>query len=964
MKKVSGRQFAHTLVWVLLHFLTGWRGVGALPAQTLSRGGDFFTVLSQFLEKNQPDSVLSAIARTEGLETLPAAEQASLLLLRGKAWQAKWAREQAGADFHHAINLLQGCTDPLKDSLYAEACLLLGMAYAKTSEYDSAFTWEGRALELYRNLYGSNSLETAKVLNIYAGLFAGCSDYKTSITLRLEGLRIAEAHPNAALQRLRFCNNLDLLYNEGGDKEAAGRYFLRAVSYAQNLNDPWLLAVVQDNYAVFLYENRQFEQADDYLAASGAYYAGVQDTAALYDHFKALGLCFAQKNRPDSALHYHRMRLVALEKRGQYDVTLRAHTLADLADAYRRKGDYEQAFQYWQETVEIEQTEFGSYFSLLYKGYRWQGLCQKNLGRPEAARALFDKSLAANRYDGRTVASVYHPIEAAKTLLEAGRLCLETRRLDMGLRYLQMADTALYMQRKWLEDDFSNLHFAELSAELCDWGLRICMELYAQRGYDVRYAEAALQFMEHTKAIELSAAAGNLQEGMQYGVQKDLLARENALRQQLRSAIARETHSKANAQTSEDALRHILGIKDSLSALQETYRRDYPNYFLYKYAQPHISAKTLVQDCRRQTRAYVSYFQGEEHLYLIAADSAGLFFFRRDISRAGLSALADSLYQAISVCPAVLSDVEVEASAHRYVEAGTRLYDLVLQPVQSVFRENIPLVLSPHADLYRVPFEVLLENRPDPERLARFHTYPYAVKNRRFSYTFSLSLLQLLESKEIAPTGNLLGVMPVSDSATAAHAPRRNIVGQQAEIMRIGAEEKNYLIKRRPDLRLTGEYPSKKEILQLMTQYRIVHILTHGDIASPDSPDAGLLLTATGEYARLWEIYALQMQADLVALSACGANLGQLHQTEGVLSLSRGFLYAGAKSVMSTLWSAPDLESGRVVIRFYESLFAGSAKDAALADAKRAYLLGFRGLSAHPYYWGAYTVWGDAKAVF
>jgi CHAT domain-containing protein/Tfp pilus assembly protein PilF len=962
MKMNPGRQFARSFAMALIFALSGWQCmyVATLSAQSLHR--DRWSAWSVLLENDQPDSLILLTSRELAAEAFPAEDRARLLLLRGKGWRAKSDHAAAVADFRQAARLLQACAGQVKDTLYAENCLLLGLAFANRSEYDSAFVWQGRALEYSRSLYGSAGLKTADVLNIHAGLFAGCSDFKTAIELRLEGLRIAEMYPEAALQRLRFCNNLALLYKEGGDREAADAYFLRALSEASLAGNDRIRAAVQDNYAVFLCENRQFEQVAGFLAKSGAWYAGVQDTALLYDHFLALGLCYYWRDMPDSARYYHELRLTALGKRPRYDITLRAHTLFDLAEAYWRKGDFAQAFALWQETVEIERAEFGPFFSLLYKGYRRQGLCKKKMGQPEAAFRLFEQSLAANRYDGHSITSVFHPVEAAKTLLEAGRLCRETGRLDAGLRFLQMADSALYMQRKWLQDDYSNLHFAELAAEICDQGLQICMELYAQRGKAVRFAEAAFLFMEHTKSVELHAAAGHLQLGLQYGVQNDLLTAEYSLRQQLRSAIARETRSRSADSAQQDALHRIFQIKDSLAALQEAYRLEYPNYFLYKYAQPQLSADSLIRACRQQARAYLACFQGEEHLYLVAADSGGLYFFRRDISRATLSALADTLCAILSRCPADLSDHEVEAAALQYARIGVRLYDALLRPLDSVLSKNIPLVVCPHADLYRFPFEVLLESAPDQTRITRYHTYPYSLKNRRFSYTYSYSLLPLLQTRQGKPGGEMLGIMPATALPLASDAPRRDDAGLEAWIAGIGAEEKKYLTDKRPDMILPEPGADKADILRMMTNFRIVHVLTHGEMPTPETP--GLLLTPTGEYARLWEIYALPMQAEMVVLSACGANLGRLHQTEGVLSLGRGFLYAGAGSVVSTAWSVPDRESGLIMAGFYDGLFAGRNKDEALALSKRAYMDAFRGLEAHPFYWAAYTVWGDVKRVF
>jgi len=108
-----------------------------------------------------------------------------------------------------------------------------------------------------------------------------------------------------------------------------------------------------------------------------------------------------------------------------------------------------------------------------------------------------------------------------------------------------------------------------------------------------------------------------------------------------------------------------------------------------------------------------------------------------------------------------------------------------------------------------------------------------------------------------------------------------------------------------------------------------------------------------------WEILEqVRLDADLVALSACGTALGQEMSGEGVLGLTRAFQYAGARSVLASLWSVSDEATALLMGRFYRGLRQGEAKDAALRNAQIEML---RGPRSHPALWAAFGLSGDWK---
>ena len=147
-----------------------------------------------------------------------------------------------------------------------------------------------------------------------------------------------------------------------------------------------------------------------------------------------------------------------------------------------------------------------------------------------------------------------------------------------------------------------------------------------------------------------------------------------------------------------------------------------------------------------------------------------------------------------------------------------------------------------------------------------------------------------------------------------------------------------------------------------LTEYRVIHLAVHG-FADSTFPDRAALVLLSDQSAgedgflQASEIARLRFDADLVVLSACDTAVGQLHGQEGTANLSRAFLMAGARTVVSTLWQVDDSSSLYLMKRFYAHLSANRSASSALTSAKRDMLRTF-GTRATPYQWAGFTIEG------
>ena len=148
--------------------------------------------------------------------------------------------------------------------------------------------------------------------------------------------------------------------------------------------------------------------------------------------------------------------------------------------------------------------------------------------------------------------------------------------------------------------------------------------------------------------------------------------------------------------------------------------------------------------------------------------------------------------------------------------------------------------------------------------------------------------------------------------------------------------------------------------------YRFIHFATHGFLDESKPGRSGILLSHSSQSTedgmlQIGEIMRLQLNADLVTLSACSTGLGKLVDGEGILGLTRSIFYAGARNVAVSLWNVNDSATATLMASFYGNLKRGLTKSEALRQAQLTLLHGPHRVWQHPYYWAAFVIEGEGR---
>jgi CHAT domain-containing protein len=309
-----------------------------------------------------------------------------------------------------------------------------------------------------------------------------------------------------------------------------------------------------------------------------------------------------------------------------------------------------------------------------------------------------------------------------------------------------------------------------------------------------------------------------------------------------------------------------------------------------------------------------------------------------------------------------------QAVSEFFINAGTLLFEELIKPAEPFLSSKSLLIIIPDGILSYLPFEVLLTENKNTTAEISYSDLPFLVKKYPVSYGQSASVLKTLiakspEAKELAGVNKRLIAFgdPLYDDTlfnVQVKYPRLEFSGKEIENI------SSYFKGGYSDIYLRNK--ATEENLKHnneLNKFNYVHFATHGSI-DEDKPDlSSLVLTSqknSGEDGSLQttEIFKLKLNADLVVLSACQTGLGKLVRGEGMIGLTRAFMYAGTPSVIVSLWSVSDMSTADLMGEFYKNLIKNKlSKTDALRKARLALIVG--GKYSHPFYWAPFVLIGD-----
>ena len=276
------------------------------------------------------------------------------------------------------------------------------------------------------------------------------------------------------------------------------------------------------------------------------------------------------------------------------------------------------------------------------------------------------------------------------------------------------------------------------------------------------------------------------------------------------------------------------------------------------------------------------------------------------------------------------------ADSDKWQSHAERLYQHLWQPIDKILSGTSRIIIVPHGALHYLPFSVL--RGADGKML---------VERYGLSVLPSASVLQFLSP------------MP-TDSTTSMLVLGNPDLGNPALDLKFAGEEATVVSHFYPDSRLLlRRDASETNLRKDGRRFRRLHIASHGSFQAEAPLDSGLHLAKDGEndgVLTVGELYGMDLDAELVTLSACETGLGKIASGDDVVGLGRGFLYAGARAIVSSLWSVDDKATGELMRAFYRNLVQHDK-----VEALRQAQLSTRAQFPHPFFWAAFQLTGRAN---
>ena len=835
----------------------------------------------------------------------------------------------------------------------------LGNAYKSMGDFQQALKIFEQDLQIARTLGDTFRQAWAHEVIAYANRDLGEIDQ--ALQSAEEALQLYQAS-GGTVGEATLLSYIGRIYNTWGEQEKARGYFDRAMQLYRELGDKNGEAVTLDyiGYSYHLQDDDQ-KALDYWNRALAVWQAEGNPLQEAYEH-SGVSIEYARAGERQKALD-HVAQALRLRPALARNKTKEALVVINVGITYYMLGEFEKALAYYEEPLRFWQTSGNKRNEAIT--LRHIAAALRGLGRLDEAQASIKKSIAL----------------------------VEDIREHTGNPQLQASFVA------------SLFNFYEMYIDLL-------MRRHAadpQAGHDL----AALAFTEKVKArslVELLTQAG---VDLRQGVDGAPVERERRINERITARLDDLTKLLRGKYTDEQrtaAEREIDALQEELHQAQAEIRERNPRYAALTEPQP-LGVREIQQQVLDDNTILLEYELGDERSYLWAVTPDRVLSYQLP-PKAEIEGQARRVYQLLTARqPAPGLTVgqqrarEVEADLQYRTEAG-RLSKMLLAPVAAQLGTR-RLVIVADGALQYLPFAAL--PTPSPQTLEKMaDPRPLILKHEIVSLP-SASVLAVLRrelaGRQAAPRTVAVLADPVfapddarvkrslaanRSLASQPNQPAQNAVASSAPsltlkraIRSVRSENESLALRRllfsrdeaEAILSLTPQQSGlealdfranrKLAMSDELAQYRMIHFSTHGLLDSRQPELSGLVLSLVDEagrpqegFLRLHEIYNLRLNADLVVLSACQTGLGKEVRGEGLIGLTRGFMYAGAPRVMASLWEVDDAATAELMKRFYRGVLQDKLPPAAALRAAQIEMLKRKHWQS-PYYWGAFVLQGE-----
>ncbi|MCX7547817.1 CHAT domain-containing protein [Xanthomarina sp. F1114] len=632
---------------------------------------------------------------------------------------------------------------------------------------------------------------------------------------------------------------------------------------------------------------------------------------------------YLSKSKTDSAFYY--LKIIKDHLSENHPIKNRYYEAK--AKIYNATGEYELAQAELQKALEfIKQKWQNKPHNEVAEIYNTIGKLHFKFNQPE--KALESYNLAISQFPLDKTNSTINETTILKVLKNKADVLNSKQLYVDNILTVNQALQTLDLLKPTFKSNEDKLFLMEDAFPIFESGMEATYNLYNNTKQD-SLIDRAFYYSEKSKSVLLLDALLSTRATKFANIPKDIIEKEQVLKSQINYLEKKLNKSKTNTLENE-----LFETKRTYRELINTIETNYKSYYDLKYSQDVISISDF-QKFLKPKEALLSYFYGNKAIYIISVSKNS-----KTIQQYKLNpAIKNEIISIYSMLNNPTSDLEV------LNKKTNDLYKkLVVPSLEGLSGKKLIVVTD--GLLNYVPFSSLSTDGDSN----------YLIEKHAISYANSATLLKQLSEKEntnnkvlaFAPSfeaSSYNNLLPLPHNQNEAedilnYFDGKTLIKEQATLQNFNLESKNY---------------------------GLLHFATHA-ILNDEVPEYSYLAfepnNAETNLLYVSDLYNLNLNSNLVTLSACESGIGNLKRGEGFISLARGFYFSGASSISSTLWKINDGSALKIMDVFYKNLSEGKSKNLALQQAQVSYIKDNNQNSLiHPYYWSGFVISGKTAAI-
>ena len=810
-------------------------------------------------------------------------------------------------------------------------------------------SYQEKAHELTLSHYGADHLKSAvSYYNMGSGALE-FGEYRKALSYFLKALPILiREYPDGHTQLSALYVNMGIVYSKMDDIEHAIDYFIRAseMDIALGGETNWVLAFNYLDLGQAYRKTGKDSLSELYIQKSIAI-AKDNDFHEVYaTGLNELGILQRESGNYDKAISLFTLAIEAVSQNlgpGHHSL---GNYYSAVAEVRKEQGLFEEAETFIHEAIRVVRETYGNrhpriaQFSnqLANLLLEWEQFDQAYEMVESGMESLHIPSSWKSPDSENEFNTVSQPL--LLQLLHTKAAILEAKYhhnpnpqfLRQSVRLYDQSEKLMDRMRRGFINEGSKHWFQTQSVATYEKAINLCSRLY-ELSDSINYLDRAFQFSEKNKSTILSESlhAGDIVQVKD--VPAEILRHEKNLHHALDQAKI-SLIQNPNDSILQSSLHRFQFQYDSLVLVLQN---KYPRYFDLKYRQQVASVKQVIARLGKK-EAMLSYFEGDSIWYIFTIEPGGI-----KLTEVNKSLIEGHLVR--------FRDMVSHTDQTYSYKIAYHLYDQLVKAPLSHLTEVDQIYIVPDGHLGYVPFDAFYTEEES------VGTKGYLVNMYSISQVSSATLFCRQGEIIQKPKNTYIGFAPT-------YADHEKFQDNQLGDLPYAIKEINSGSQILKGEIYVNEKATEYQFKQLRSVPSVLHLAMHALVEDQHPEKSRLVFTRTDDTLEdgdlnAYEIYNIEMPSQLVILSACNTGFGKIHRGEGIMNLSRAFLYAGCPNIIMSLWQANDFPTTEIVTSFLKKLKRGKSKSKALQQAKIDYLSKADPLQAHPANWATLVLIGD-----